>query len=130
MLTTRAKATEDDIIPLSQPIMTATGQTVTSIAIAKGSSVTAPIRAINRSDAFWGEGAKLFRPERWLEGEKDTSLEFNAISGHRNLLTFIDGPRTCIGKTFALVEFKVYFLLNVLSFLANGLFQGCAQYAC
>lgn len=92
--------------------------------------MSAPIRAINRLDAFWGEGAKLFRPERWLEGEKDTSLEFNAISGHRNLLTFIDGPRTCIGKTFALVEFKVYFLLNVLSFLANGLFQGCAQHAC
>ena len=29
------------------------------------------------------------------------------MQGHRHLLTFSDGPRTCLGKTFAVTEFKV-----------------------
>jgi cytochrome P450 len=91
---------------LSQPIVTSTGETITSIVVAKGATVTVPIRASNRLEAFWGEDAKTFRPERWLEKDND-DMEFNAIQGHRHLLTFVDGPRICLGKNFALAEFKV-----------------------
>ena len=31
------------------------------------------------------------------------------IVGHRHILTFSDGPRTCLGKGFALANFKVCF---------------------
>jgi cytochrome P450 len=99
------QASEDDVIPLSTPIVTATGETTDRISIAKGTIVTVPIHSMNRSVAFWGEDAKEFVPERWLcdagtERAKD-------VQGHRHLLTFIDGPRTCLGKGFALAEFKV-----------------------
>ena len=60
---------------------------------------------MNRAEAFWGANAKDFEPERWLErGDYSKAKE---IQGHRHILTFSDGPRTCLGKSFALTEFKV-----------------------
>jgi len=97
-------ATKDDILPLSIPVRTRDGDLVNSLAIPKGTAITVSFRAINRSEAFWGPDAKEFKPERWLKedginGAKD-------IQGHRHILTFSDGPRTCIGRGFALTEFK------------------------
>jgi cytochrome P450 len=78
---------------------------VNSLVIAKGTTIQVSITAINRSEVFWGPDAKEFKPERWLiEGGLDGAKE---IQGHRHLLTFSDGPRTCLGKGFALAEFKV-----------------------
>ncbi|KAK0448192.1 hypothetical protein EV421DRAFT_1705921, partial [Armillaria borealis] len=34
-------------------------------------------------------------------------LRAKEIQGHRHLLTFLDGPKTCLGKAFALTELKV-----------------------
>ncbi|KAG6815527.1 hypothetical protein H0H87_000954 [Tephrocybe sp. NHM501043] len=98
------EAAEDDIIPLSTPITTATGEIVSNIIIKKGTLVSAPIRAINRSEAFWGPNAKEFEPERWLD---ESDYNAKQIQGHRNILTFSDGPRICLGRAFALAEFKV-----------------------
>jgi cytochrome P450 len=75
-----------------------------SIVIKKGTVVASPIRAMNMSEAFWGSNAKEFEPERWLV---DSDVPAREISGHRHLLTFSDGPRICLGRSFALAEFKV-----------------------
>ncbi|KAF9032835.1 cytochrome P450 [Hymenopellis radicata] len=96
-------AAEDDIVPLSAPIKTKNGDTVTSIFIAKGTVISIPIRGLNRSEEIWGADAKVFNPERWLA---EDVLSKNAMQEHRHLLTFIDGPRTCLGKQFAIIEFK------------------------
>lgn len=60
---------------------------------------------------MWGKDAKEFIPERWLDPARnpDTSgtLAAKDIQGHRHLLTFVDGPRLCLGRHFALAEFKV-----------------------
>ncbi|KAF8075757.1 cytochrome P450 [Lyophyllum atratum] len=96
-------ATEDDIIPLSTPVVTSTGETVSSLTIKKGTVVVAPIRTINRSEAFWGPNAKNFEPERWLD---DADIPAKQIQGHRHILTFSDGARLCLGRNFALAEFK------------------------
>ncbi|KAK0205805.1 cytochrome P450 [Desarmillaria ectypa] len=105
-------ATEDDVLPLATPVVTKSGETVNSIFIAKGTILTAPIRTLNKSEEFWGPDAKEFEPERWLE---DSAPRAREIQGHRHLLTFVDGPRTCLGKTFALTEFKA-----VLSVVARN----------
>ncbi|THU84114.1 cytochrome P450 [Dendrothele bispora CBS 962.96] len=118
--TVRVAAT-DDVVPLSSPLSlsssssssTTTSSSQTSgVAIPKGTSITIPIRGINRSEAFWGEDAKSFRPERWLENGAGIPDAAKEVSGHRHLLTFVDGPRTCLGKGFALAEFKA--VLSVL----------------
>jgi cytochrome P450 len=113
-------ASEDDVIPLAYPVTTRDGILTDRIVVKKGQNVSVPIRFIGRSEKFWGEGAKIFRPERWLELGSDSgfrpdgaekasgnSLKATELSGHRHLLTFSDGQRTCLGKSFALAEFKV-----------------------
>ncbi|KAF8166821.1 cytochrome P450 [Pholiota molesta] len=107
--TTRV-ATEDDIMPFSAPIFTDSGKRVSSLLISKDTVITSPIRYMNRAEVFWGPNAKEFEPERWLDGgDYEKAKE---IQGHRHILTFSDGPRTCLGKSFALAEFKA--VLSVL----------------
>jgi cytochrome P450 len=54
-------ATEDDVIPLSEPVLDKHGRLMTEIRIAKGDVVTIPIRILNRSVEVWGEDADEFR---------------------------------------------------------------------
>lgn len=103
------QATEDDVIPLSQPVRTRSGKLVDSLTIAKGTLVAVSMESMNRSTAIWGEDAKVFRPSRWLEdprGQNGIPAKAREIQGHRHLLSFADGPRACLGKNFALAEFK------------------------
>ncbi|KAJ7598471.1 cytochrome P450 [Mycena floridula] len=101
---TNRRCNENDIVPLSTPITTRNGQVVSSIAIPKGALVVTPIRAMNTSEIIWGPDAKVFRPERWLEPNKLGLAK--EIQAHHHIYTFITGPRECLGKTFALTEFK------------------------
>ncbi|KDQ28771.1 hypothetical protein PLEOSDRAFT_1063555 [Pleurotus ostreatus PC15] len=113
LVTTTRKAAEDDVVPLSAPIVTRDGQTVSSISVAKGATVSAPIHLMNQAEWLWGPNAREFYPERWLEpnfGEK------NDVQGHRHLLSFVDGPRTCLGKNFALAEFKAALSVIIRNF--------------
>lgn len=105
----------DDVLPVSEPITTASGEVVDSIFVAKDTIVTVSIRCMNQSEVFWGANAKEFEPERWHTLANDP-LRAKEIQGHRHIITFIDGPRTCLGKSFALAEFKVcvFFLREVL----------------
>ncbi|KAF8994355.1 cytochrome P450 [Cyathus striatus] len=105
---TNRVATEDDIIPFSRPLTTRTGETTTQLIIPKGTAVTAPIIYLNESEIYWGPNAAQFEPERWL-GDAPGPKE---VVAHRHLLTFSDGPRICLGRGFALAEFKA--VLSVL----------------
>lgn len=107
------KATEDDVIPLSDPIYTRSGDLVDRIAVARGTQIGIPAGCINRSDAIWGADAKVFLPERWLE-EGGIPNAAQEVQGYRHLLTFVDGPRSCLGKGFAVTEFKVRFAFATL----------------
>lgn len=65
--------------------------------IPKGSHIVIVPWAINRSKELWGEDAEVFRPERWDEGQVESNYSF---------MTFLAGPRGCIGNVFAKVEYK------------------------
>ncbi|PBK72122.1 cytochrome P450 [Armillaria solidipes] len=106
-------ATEDDVLPLATPAVTKSGETVNSLFVAKGTILIAPIRTLNMSEEFWGPDAKEFKPERWLE---DSAPRAKEIHGHRHLLSFADGPKTCLGKTFALTELKVVLSVIIRNF--------------
>ncbi|KAJ7124519.1 cytochrome P450 [Mycena epipterygia] len=108
-------AAQDDVIPLGAPITTAAGDTVTSIFVPKGTQITVPVRCLNRSEDFWGPSAKEFDPARWLD-EGPAAFRSKEIQGHRHILTFSDGPRTCIGKNFALNNFKTTLSVLIRNF--------------
>lgn len=61
---------------------------------------------MNRSTKYWGADAIEFNPERWLSSDGIPKAA-QEIQGHRHILTFADGPRICLGRHFALAEFKV-----------------------
>ncbi|KAG2066948.1 cytochrome P450 [Suillus decipiens] len=106
----------DDIIPLSEPVRMESEEMTDSISIAKGSLITISVAGINRSSAIWGADAKEFKPSRWLTKDGITA-KAKEVQGHRHLLTFVDGPRTCLGKDFAVAEFKAVLLVLVKSFV-------------
>ena len=109
-------------------MVSASGALIERIHIARGGLVSVPIASINRSAAIWGEDAKLFNPERWLDDRGGLPPEASKVQGYRHLLTFADGPRTyvthssdlppvsssdqycwtkrCLGRQFAVVELK------------------------
>ncbi|KIJ57446.1 hypothetical protein HYDPIDRAFT_104231, partial [Hydnomerulius pinastri MD-312] len=104
-------AVEDDVIPLSEPVRIKSGKLVDSLSIVGGTLLAISILSINRSTAIWGPDAKAFRPSGWLEdetGQDGIPTKAKEVQGHRHLLTFVNGPRTCLGKSFALAEFKVH----------------------
>jgi len=87
--------------------------TICGVPIAKGTLVTIPPWAVNRSRALWGADAAKFIPERWLEGN-------NAATGGADspyaFLTFLHGPRSCIGQSFARLEMKCLLALLITRF--------------
>ncbi|KAL4079875.1 cytochrome P450 [Scleroderma yunnanense] len=109
-------AKEDDVIPLSQPVRTKSGEVVHSLFVARGTFFCVPIIFLSHSDAIWGPGAKDFRPERWLERDGITK-HAQEFQGYHHLLSFGDGPKTCLGKLFAIAEVKTVLWVLVKSFV-------------
>lgn len=72
--------------------------------IPKGTTVILAPWAINTSKDLWGEDASEFRPERWLNDDGKANQNGNAKSNY-SFLTFLHGPRSCIGQRFAQAEF-------------------------
>lgn len=100
-------AAHDDIIPLSSPVTTLSGERVDSISLGAGSVVMAPLKSLNISETIWGPDAKEFKPERWLEGDAGLPEAARELGGYHHIMSFIDGPRICLGRLFAAAEFKV-----------------------
>lgn len=98
-------AQKNDVIPLSVPVKSATdpSQTIDHIVVRKGQSISIGVYAANRDKSIFGDDADDFRPERWLDD--DNKIE-TKVGGWSGLMTFLAGPRACIGYKFALLEFK------------------------
>ncbi|KAI0692278.1 cytochrome P450 [Cytidiella melzeri] len=106
-------ATKDDIIPCSTPYTDRHGVQRNHIHIQKGDMVMIPIHALDRYKPYWGEDAGEFKPERW-ENLPDAVKAVPGVYG--NLLSFLGGPRACIGYRFSLAELKAVLFTLVREF--------------
>ena len=61
-----------------------------------GTNVEIPVQALHTCEEYWGENAKTFDVQRWID---DPNLEKNQF-----YMPFGDGPRNCIGMRFANVS--------------------------
>ncbi|KII91550.1 hypothetical protein PLICRDRAFT_51689 [Plicaturopsis crispa FD-325 SS-3] len=104
---------KDDFIPLSKPFVDRNGVQRNGIHIAKGNGVIIPILSINRSKELWGEDALEFKPDRW-DNLPESVTSIPSVWAHQ--LTFIAGPRACIGYRFSLVEIKALLFTLVRAF--------------
>ncbi|TFK96159.1 cytochrome P450 [Pterulicium gracile] len=95
------EAGKDDVIPLSYPVQTRSGEWVNSVTVKKGQAIGISICAYNRIRAVWGDDANEWNPDRWMkDGVRHDTVNLGV---HANLLTFSAGLRACIG----LIELQV-----------------------
>ncbi|TFY55501.1 hypothetical protein EVJ58_g8212 [Rhodofomes roseus] len=106
-------AVRDDVIPLNTPYVDVDGQVHDVIHVKKGSPIFIPILAINRSKELWGEDAFEFKPERW-ENVPEAVQSIPGVWG--NQMSFLGGPRSCIGYRFSLVEMKALIFTLIRAF--------------
>ncbi|KAJ7486927.1 cytochrome P450 [Mycena latifolia] len=105
-------AAQDDVVPLATPFTDVDGVVHESLKVTKGQTIMIPILAMNRDPAIWGPDALEFKPERWESQTISNTLP--GIWGH--MLTFLGGPRACIGYRFSLVETKALLFTLVRAF--------------
>ncbi|KAL4062012.1 cytochrome P450 [Scleroderma citrinum] len=103
-------AAKDDLIPLSRPITSESGKQINEVLVPKGTRIVVSIAAYNRNPDLWGEDAHEFNPDRWL---RDTVKEGATVGVYANLLTFLGGPRACLGWRLAIIETQA-FLLEII----------------
>ncbi|KAF8507787.1 PAH-inducible cytochrome P450 monooxygenase PC-PAH 1 [Gautieria morchelliformis] len=97
------EAGRDDVIPLSEPVMTKTGEMLSSIPVRKGQRLVISVAAYNRR-SVWGHDADVWRPERFLEdAELERKKKLGVIG---NVATFSGGVRGCVGWRFAMIEMQ------------------------
>ncbi|KAI0547518.1 cytochrome P450 [Xylaria curta] len=72
--------------------------------IPKGVIVILSMWQMNRSPEVWGPEAGEFRPERWIAAGKPNSN--GGANSNYEFLTFLHGPRSCIGQGFAKAEMR------------------------
>ncbi|KAL4785258.1 cytochrome P450 [Aspergillus varians] len=69
--------------------------------IPKGTQLIISPEVVNHHPDLWGPDANKFNPERWLgPGRANTG----GASSNYALMTFLHGPRSCIGQGFAKAE--------------------------
>ncbi|KAJ7235227.1 cytochrome P450 [Mycena rebaudengoi] len=103
-------AMRDDLIPLSTPYTDVNGTVHESLRILKGQEIWFPILELNRDAEIWGPDALEFKPERW-EASTPVTDSIPGVWGH--MLTFLGGPRGCIGFCFSLVDMKALLFMLV-----------------
>jgi cytochrome P450 len=74
--------------------------TLTSMPIPSGTTLMIVPAVINLNPSIWGDDAAVFNPSRW-EDLPETAKDPYAM------ITLSGGPRICIGRVFAELEFKV-----------------------
>jgi cytochrome P450 len=87
-------AEEDDILPLSSPIRTVGGTTISCVPIKKGERVQLGIPTFNVSTEIYGDDAEEFKPERWSDdGLASKSPLYRSFASWAPQLSFLGGPR-------------------------------------
>ncbi|KAH6608737.1 isotrichodermin c-15 hydroxylase cytochrome p-450 monooxygenase cyp65a1 [Trichoderma cornu-damae] len=84
--------------------------TIQNVPVRKGIRIALSPPAFNVSPKLWGPDAAEFNPDRWMaaDGQSDEGSKRAASGGADSnyaFMTFLHGPRSCIGASFAKAEF-------------------------
>ncbi|KZV76320.1 cytochrome P450 [Peniophora sp. CONT] len=107
------QAAQDDVIPLANPIVTKSGQTISSIPVRKGQELQICIASYNRNPEVWGADADQWNPDRFAHLEK---AKMTSVGLYANLLNFSAGIRGCIGWRFSVIELQAIAATLIESF--------------
>ncbi|VDB83779.1 unnamed protein product [Peniophora sp. CBMAI 1063] len=79
----------------------------TVIHVPAGTEVILNCHGANTDPAIWGADSQDWRPKRWLEPLPQTVLDAKIPGVYSHSMSFLGGPKSCIGYTLALLEMKV-----------------------
>lgn len=102
--------------------------TIQGVKVPKGTRIILGVSAVNKDAALWGADAMQFNPDRWLVARPQQQHDADkggadrggagvgdprvvAVAGNGGatsnfaFMTFLHGPRSCIGMSFARAEF-------------------------
>ncbi|OCH87964.1 cytochrome P450 monooxygenase pc-bph [Obba rivulosa] len=82
------------------------GITVLGHFFPEGTVLSVPIYSAHRDEHVWAPDPEAYRPERWLEADKEKKDAMN-----KAFVPFSVGPRACVGRNLA----KMQLLINVAS---------------
>ncbi|KAI0387932.1 cytochrome P450 [Hypomontagnella monticulosa] len=92
-------------VPLT-PREAAVDTTVMGYKVPKGTAIMLVPWATNFDKTLWGPDAHEFNPDRWIaKGPEDRKAASGGASSNYAFMTFLHGPRSCIGLAFARAEF-------------------------
>jgi cytochrome P450 len=74
--------------------------------IPQGTRVYLAPWAVNRSTKIWSPDAEEFHPERWIDADTGKPNNTGGVRSNYCNLTFLHGPRSCIGEKFARSELR------------------------
>ena len=66
-LTLRTRAQADGVLPLSQPLVTLDGKTLSELYVPRGTEIFIGTYASNVNKDIWGPDALEWKPERWAK---------------------------------------------------------------
>ncbi|KAI2621394.1 cytochrome P450 [Hypomontagnella submonticulosa] len=92
-------------VPLT-PREAAVDTTIMGRKVPKGTAIMLVPWVTNLDERLWGPDAHEFNPDRWIaKGPDDKKAAAGGASSNYALMTFLHGPRSCIGIAFARAEF-------------------------
>jgi cytochrome P450 len=89
--------------------------TIDNVFIPQGTQLILVPWATNRLPQLWGPDADKFVPERWIDETGKPNNSGGSTSNY-DTLTFLHGPRSCIGKDFAKAELRCLIAAFVAAF--------------
>ena len=72
--------------------------------VPKGTRIILAPQGVNTSKELWGPDALEFNPDRWMGAGRTNT---GGATSNYAFMTFLHGPRSCIGQAFAKAEFAV-----------------------
>lgn len=86
-----------------------------SVHLPGGTLLGHDLYGILRSRDLWGDDTDVFRPERWLEAEEESSSEKGRSERLRTMIRNVDlvfgtGKFQCLGKSLATIELNKVFV--------------------
>ncbi|EUC57620.1 cytochrome P450 family protein [Rhizoctonia solani AG-3 Rhs1AP] len=107
-------------LPLHYPVKSKDGKTmISNIHVPKGTHIYLSLSSTNRDKQTWGEDADKFNPYRWLEPMPSSVSESRIPGVYSNMMTFLGGPRACLGFKFSQLEMKIVLSLLISRFRFN-----------
>jgi len=104
---------QDDILPLTKPIVGTSGKVYNELPIPKGTVVSLSSFGYNLNQDVWGTDACAFRPERWFGLREQAE---SPVGVYGNLATFSGGVRGCLGWRFAIAEMQAFLVTLIRKF--------------